>query len=440
MTDIRRRELLAAGGSLTFLATAGCFAPASEPAEPDRRPRVDEVQHWPMFLFDETNRRCFAGESRIASDTPTWTREIEGSIWGSPVVVDGTLYIGSYDRHLYALSAETGAVKWRYRTGDRIDGTPAVVDGTVYVGSFDRNVYALDAETGEEQWIHGTDGIVRSSPTVVDETVYIGVHCRVEECTRYYDVSWPKIGYLYAFDAEDGSVRWRYEVEDGILGKPAVADGTVIIGSSDGTIYGIDAETGTSTWEVDTGPQVIASPVVADGVAYASSIGADLFAIDIEDGETRWESTIEDRPSEGQLTQTIVTSSPTVCGDTMYIGSLFSDSEIGSQGWLNAVSTADGSTQWTAGPFAEMVGSSPTVVDDIVYVGAHTMEPVPGYEPGVFAVREDGSTSWQYVVDSAEQSGFGSSPTIAAGHVYISSSGGRVHAFEMEDRPAESPS
>jgi outer membrane protein assembly factor BamB len=76
---------------------------------------------------------------------------------------------------VYALSADDGTEQWAYRTGDAIAySSPAVVDGTVYVGSWDNNIYALSAEDGTEQWSYQTGNWVESSPVVVDGIVYVG--------------------------------------------------------------------------------------------------------------------------------------------------------------------------------------------------------------------------------------------------------------------------
>lgn len=168
----------------------------------------DEPDGWPMFLRDATNNRPDVGDGSAAAEPRLeWTYETGGDHWSSPVVADGTVYIGSYDHHLYAIDAATGDLQWRYRTGDRIDGSPAVSDGIVYVGSHDRNIYALDAETGAERWIYGTRGIVRSSPMVHGDTVYVGAHCNYEVCVSYYDVRWPRTGFLYALDKATGNLR-----------------------------------------------------------------------------------------------------------------------------------------------------------------------------------------------------------------------------------------
>ncbi len=45
---------------------------------------------------------------------------------------------------MYALDAETGDVKWKYKTeGEWVSSSPAVADGVVYVGSSAGHVYAI---------------------------------------------------------------------------------------------------------------------------------------------------------------------------------------------------------------------------------------------------------------------------------------------------------
>jgi outer membrane protein assembly factor BamB len=60
-------------------------------------------------------------------------------------VVDGTVFVGSFDDNVYALDAGEGSERWSFQTGNSVISSPTVVDGTVFVGSYDGNVYALDA-------------------------------------------------------------------------------------------------------------------------------------------------------------------------------------------------------------------------------------------------------------------------------------------------------
>jgi outer membrane protein assembly factor BamB len=63
-------------------------------------------------------------------------------------VADDVVYVGSWDRYVYALDGEDGAEQWRFQTGDAVDTTAAVVEGGVYIGSADGNLYALGAAEG----------------------------------------------------------------------------------------------------------------------------------------------------------------------------------------------------------------------------------------------------------------------------------------------------
>ncbi|WP_434222013.1 PQQ-binding-like beta-propeller repeat protein [Limnospira platensis CENA597] len=103
-----------------------------------------------------------------------WRFSTQAAISSSPAVSEGIVYFGSWDRHLYALDANTGQERWRFRTQAVIDSSPAVSAGVVYFGSYDNHLYALDANTGQERWHFQTENWIRSSPAVSDGIVYFG--------------------------------------------------------------------------------------------------------------------------------------------------------------------------------------------------------------------------------------------------------------------------
>lgn len=427
---MNRRDLLATSGTVLSIGAAGCSTPQRDGLTGERLPATDAMQDWPMFLYDTANRRRFTAD-QISVDQPSlrWSYETEDAVWASPVLADGTLYIGSYDGHLYAISLERGELLWRYQTGDRIDGSPAVANGTVFFGSFDRNIYALDAETGEERWIVGTRGINRSSPTVHDGVVYIGAYCRTEEASTYYDVRWPERGFVYAIDAETGDLRWRYETGDGVMGTPAIRDGTVYVGSSDATMYAIDASTGESAWQFKTSGPIMSSPTYADGTISFGTVAGTVYALDVERGDPLWSFDANRRGGSGIQLPVVITGTPAVANGTVYVGSMVPGNEI--DGKLYAISALDGHLEWTASPFGQAIGSSPVVVNDIVYFGAHTFGSSSDDDAGLYAINEDGAVQWSYTVDGEDHSGFGSSPAIVGTTLYIGSTDGNVHAFDL---------
>src|SRR6516164_7396373 len=43
-------------------------------------------------------------------------------------------------------------ILWKFDTKDAVESTAAIVDGVVYVGSFDEHLYAIDLASGKEKW------------------------------------------------------------------------------------------------------------------------------------------------------------------------------------------------------------------------------------------------------------------------------------------------
>ncbi|MBT9161378.1 MAG: Desiccation/radiation resistance protein [Dehalococcoidia bacterium] len=58
--------------------------------------------------------------------------------------------------------------------GDHVHSSPAVSAGTVFVGAWDGGLYALNAVDGELEWRYGTRSGIYSSPAVYEDMVYIG--------------------------------------------------------------------------------------------------------------------------------------------------------------------------------------------------------------------------------------------------------------------------
>lgn len=97
------------------------------------------------------------------------------------------VYVG-IEQDLVALDRETGARLWKAPTGRKVDSTPLVVGGTVYVGSDDRSFYALEASTGRAVWSFKTGGRISASPTYGEGLILISSND----------------GALYAFESAKG--------------------------------------------------------------------------------------------------------------------------------------------------------------------------------------------------------------------------------------------
>ena len=77
-----------------------------------------------------------------------WAFETGGGVYSPAIGSDGTVYIGSTDKKLYAINGKNGAKLWESETGDYVWSSPAIgSDGTVYVGSWDNMLYAIKTDS-----------------------------------------------------------------------------------------------------------------------------------------------------------------------------------------------------------------------------------------------------------------------------------------------------
>jgi eukaryotic-like serine/threonine-protein kinase len=282
----------------------------------------------------------------IESGAVKWKFATKARVVSSPAVAGGVVYFASYDGWFYAVDALSGTLKWRFNnTGERrfaashIHGalpvgeimpdpfdcylsSPAVWHGMVYFGSGDGFSYALNAATGAVQWKFQTGNVVHASPAISGGTLFIG--------------SWDS--YFYAIDAVSGKEKWRFKTgEDlsihnqvGIQSSAAVDHGTVYFGCRDSHLYALDAITGKVRWSFSTGSSwVISSPAVLNGrVYFATSDTAIFYALDASSGKELFSLKFHFP----------FFSSPAIAGNTLYIGS--------HDGKLSAINLATGARAW----------------------------------------------------------------------------------------------
>lgn len=266
---------------------------------------------------------------RASDGTLVWKFATKGPVNSSAAVSNGAVFFSSLDGNVYAVDETRGAEKWRFRTrGERrfsapgIHGmlprtetmpdpfdvflsSPAVAHGVVYVGSGDHNVYAIDSHSGALVWKFATGNVVHASPAVDGGVVYVG--------------SWDR--YFYALNARTGAVLWKFATGDdrdiynqvGIAGSAAVANGLVYFGCRDSHFYALDARTGSLAWKRDEhGSWVVGSPAVADGtVYYTTSDERRFYAVDAKTGAPRF--------TVGY--SAFAFSSPSIAGSIAYFGS-----------------------------------------------------------------------------------------------------------------------
>ncbi len=150
----------------------------------------------------------------------------------TPLMYDGIIYLTTAWSNVYALDARTGQYLWSYETNvprahqiktccGPVNRGVALWQGNsgsklqVFVGSLDGRLIALNAKTGEVNWsVQTTPGdsnySVTGAPRVVKGLVIIG-NGGAELGVR---------GYVSAYDAETGELKWRFYTVPGDRSQP----------------------------------------------------------------------------------------------------------------------------------------------------------------------------------------------------------------------------
>jgi eukaryotic-like serine/threonine-protein kinase len=270
------------------------------------------------------------------------------------------------------------------------------------------------------RWKFHTDGRVISSPAVVDGVVYVG----------------STDGNLYAVDAVSGAQKWKFETKAWEVSSPAVAAGVVYFLSYDGHLYSLDSATALVKWKFATSGEkhyaathlhylqpapetmpdpwdfYLSSPCVWNGAVYFGSSDGNVYSLDSGSGAPKWKFHTGD----------VVHSSPAIANGVLYIGSWDT--------YLYALDAASGAEKWRFktgdDPVAHNhmgIQSSPAVMDGVVYFGSRDS----------FAYAIDAATGKQLWKFSTNGSWVNNSTVVHDGKAYFGTSiPGFMHAVDAK--------
>jgi len=264
-----------------------------------------------------------------------------------------------------------------------------------------------------EQWQQPVDRLRSASascPVLAGKQVYTGMS--TEQAV------------LGSFSAADGTRAWQFRSGTS-SSTPAVGDGSLYFGD-DGVIYAIDSADGTVEWSVATNGFLMTSVTLEDGTVYTSGgpRSRRLYAIDAGTGSVEWTHSTDDLDGPLINVPPAVDSAGVVVSVDVY-------TESSSRPQLRSLSL-DGEEQWRYEiPASYGSLSTPVLWNDRVYVS------IGDY--GIVALnRETGESEWAHRVDDLwALNGILSSPAVADGTVYGTSSGRELFALTTDDGTVE---
>jgi eukaryotic-like serine/threonine-protein kinase len=191
-----------------------------------------------------------------------------GALVGGLAYHNGVLYIGSSDFCVYAINAETGSEIAKFKTGDKVWGTPAVdpVTNTLFIGSYDKKLYALDLTNLNEKWSVTTEGSIVCTPLVDNGTLYFGSFDR----------------NIYALDAATGTQKWTFRGGNWFWAQTVLFNGKLYAGCLDHFVYVLDPSNGQQTASFDLKGAVASPPVNVDNLLVFATRTGVVYKLDTD--------------------------------------------------------------------------------------------------------------------------------------------------------------
>jgi len=211
--------------------------------------------------------------SLTSNGTLRWTYVLpSGTTTTSPVTLgstknqDDTLYIKASNNTLYCLSSQTGAVNWTYEVpGTSYAACSIGSDGTVYIGSDNAILYALTS-SGTLKWTYLADAAIYNAPALDNlGNLFFGT-----------------LGGTFYCVNSQGVKQWSFAAANSISSSPALGTtGNVYFASYDHHLYAVNTKTGNLVWNLTLPSETRASSLAVDsnGVIYVGCYDYNLYAV-----------------------------------------------------------------------------------------------------------------------------------------------------------------
>jgi len=208
---------------------------------------------------------------RVSVDGP-----VAAQVTASPD--ESTLYVATLKGELVALNRIDGAKRWSVSLGgERAYGAPLVhEDGTIYVGSDAKKLFAVSPTKGDSVFRLDTEGEADTSAVFgKDGTIVFAAGIHVHSARR------------------GGDVAWRFAAKSKIFTSPAITrEGLVVVGAQDHRVYAIGPG-GVLAWSTDLGADVDGAAAIGDdGAVYVGTDANEIVRLDPAKGTVVWRTNI----------------------------------------------------------------------------------------------------------------------------------------------------
>ncbi|MGE0708747.1 MAG: PQQ-binding-like beta-propeller repeat protein [Planctomycetota bacterium] len=231
-------------------------------------------------------RRGSTSERTAPGTGAAWSAPGGGVTRAGPVCQDGVVVTVDEQGLARGLDEATGALRWTRALGGRdLTSTPAAGRGRVVLCTGGGDVVCLAVGTGQVLWQVACGGGPRASVALEDDVVVINQGFPSRK--------------LRALDLLTGAQRWERDLGQIGYSSPAVAEGVVCLGTTDGRYEARALSDGAQRWSYPTsGTALLTPPALVLGQAFLLPGGADArlhrVALDPAQWGGNWTLTLAD--------------------------------------------------------------------------------------------------------------------------------------------------
>jgi outer membrane protein assembly factor BamB len=290
----------------------------------------------------------------ILSGIHLWQTVVTSGARSMPTIVDSTVYINSNESGIFAINAKTGGTIWRKQFSNLEsagsstnpiykDGKIYTIAGNIRTGS---KIYGLNSTNGQTIWSFSEASDDYQSNPVISNNLLFEYAMGMQQ-------------KIVAININTGTKSWEYITNCHISLNPAVYNGLLIFGGSDGKIYALNQTTGALAWSRNFSVSYsnhgsdFVSPKIFNNLVIVHSGNSGFYGLNATTGATVW-----------NYGGGISYSSPAIGNNLLY----FTSTELGAP-YVIALNAATGVRVWKYAFGSSSVHPTPIFAKNRLYLG-----------------------------------------------------------------------
>jgi outer membrane protein assembly factor BamB len=218
--------------------------------------------------------------------------------------------------------------QWTLALNNALTALPGFNGTRGYFPIEGERLVAYDLASGNQLWLVKSQPVW--PPVAVDRFVFVA-----------------QADAIVALNADDGSVAWRFAIEDRLAVRPVADHGWIVAATVSGAVIALRAADGSVGWRADAGARISAPPAPTSERLYLPLEDRRVVALQMEDGAVVWERRLGGAPT-GLL----------ALEDRVYVGS--------TDNFLYGLTARRGEISWRWRTGADVIGT-PVAADAHLY-------------------------------------------------------------------------